>query len=148
MGLDDHNRYCERPTCDEPSMDDSHPFCAMHSRRMSRGTPMDQPKRELYNPKERLIVAALGLADCDSEDDEEYRKAEARLVAAAKAITKNCAEPDSKRANACLASIRIQEIARMGAIARAKILTPERRIEIARIASAIRWRAFRAARGR
>jgi hypothetical protein len=54
----------------------SGPYCAMHRKRLERGTPMHAPKNEKLTPKKRAFEASLALGDADSEDDSDFMRRE------------------------------------------------------------------------
>ncbi len=56
----------------------------MHYKRKERGSCMSAPKREQLTPWGRVVEAAIGLRDADSEDDGDYRRCESRLRVAIK----------------------------------------------------------------
>lgn len=61
-------------------------WCWTHLRRMTRGTPALSapigPQGGYATPWERVVAAALALAEADAEDDAEWARASARLRAA------------------------------------------------------------------
>jgi hypothetical protein len=59
-------------------------MCSMHYKRAARGSCMNTPKREQLSPWGRVVEAALGLADSDTDDDNEWRRMEGRLRCAVK----------------------------------------------------------------
>ena len=123
-----HERYCDWPGCERLTMDASHPMCAMHHKRQSRGAPMNAPVRESLDPWERCVVAAIDLADADSDDDEGYARAESRLR---NALRMFAAKPSK---HGCKHGVQS-----LGGKARAAALSPETRAEIARRAAVARW---------
>ena len=64
-------------------------FCWGHAKRRHRGQVINAPLREAgRSPGKVLFDAALRLADCDSEDDVEFRRAEGNHQKAAIAFAR------------------------------------------------------------
>jgi len=74
---------CCFPGCDE-QVSGRGQFCDMHYKRAERGQEMSAPRRERLTPWSRVVVAAIDLADADSENDIDFSRREARLRYAAR----------------------------------------------------------------
>lgn len=143
-------RYCEWPGCENPSMTPRHPWCAMHYQRQHRGKPMNTPKAvTITDPFEALTQAAISLADCDSEDDDAWRKAENRLRYAARAFSDRVGKETMNEEDALLlkrakawqeANLkRCRAMASAGGRARQESMTVEQRKALVLLAARTRW---------
>jgi hypothetical protein len=108
---------CEISDCDRPG---SGRYCAMHTARARRGTPMHQRVQERLSARERMRQAAIAFADADADDDHAFAEADDVLR---KAVERYMRERFGKR----------------GGRARAAKLSSEQRVQIAKKAIASRW---------
>lgn len=73
--------YCTVSECEEPTRE-GRVRCEFHEKRHQRGQSLTAPKVERLTPKQRVLEAAISLAD--AETDAEYEKAERAMLKAAR----------------------------------------------------------------
>lgn len=75
--------YCEWGECERETRE-GRTLCEMHEKRKQRGQPMSAEPQEKLTPIERFIVAAVRLAETDSDNDAEYDANRGAVVRAGK----------------------------------------------------------------
>ena len=83
--------YCDVPGCEKLPAP-RHLKCWMHYRRQARGGDMQAPPQEVLPPREKLVAAAIELAD--AETDEEFDESIRRVVKAAKGMSRRTKSHD------------------------------------------------------
>lgn len=72
-------RMCAADECLRPAVGRQR-YCMAHDQRQTRGQKLSTPIAERYeSPFQRLVAAAIALADADSEDDVAFNRALDRL---------------------------------------------------------------------
>lgn len=71
---------CAFPDCTEDAQ--RYGLCWGHAKQKQRGRPLT-PLREVLNPKEAVLAAAVDWVEVDSEDDDAYQRAEQAVLARA-----------------------------------------------------------------
>lgn len=94
---------CLVADCERPAAPKKGGMCEAHAKRRLRGAPLAAAVRIRGRPLEALREAALEYADADAEDDDAWRRAEARLMRAAMAYSR---ERALEAARAALAAAR------------------------------------------
>jgi hypothetical protein len=83
--------YCTAPECEEPTRQ-GRTYCDLHEKRhqrcrcasAARCQCLTAPKQERLSPNERLLEAALRMADADAEDDAAFARATRDVLRAAR----------------------------------------------------------------
>lgn len=132
-----------RMGCEEPEV--SNGLCDRCRKRKARGGDLGAPVQERLTPKQRAVEAAIGLADADSEDDKAFPRAEANFAAAVSRWRDPLVMAEKGRLGGetrakVLTAERRQEIARIAAVARSQKLSKEERGRLAKVAAQARWK--------
>jgi len=85
--------YCTAPECEE-STRQGRRYCEHHEKRLqrcrcpsaARCQCLTAPKQERLSPQDRVVEAALSLADADSEDDAEFQRRKRALLLAVRQL--------------------------------------------------------------
>jgi hypothetical protein len=112
-------RLCDDPDCIREAHSGGK-YCAAHAKRLERGDKSSAPIRERLSLRGRVLQLCIDIADADSENDDDYERKWDALEHALREYA------DHVRG-------------RRGGNARAMMLSPERRREIAQVAAAARW---------